>query len=384
MLYAVLLSAALSCSPATGNIVAHDTLVLDPSSLCFTGAASRQTVGVTTTFTGIGVDVTEDWCGATLSGDNTRLTISVEAFDGLSRTATVTLRAPKGKTAAVAVIQSTEGSGIAAFSFGLIADIQYADTGTANNRYYRKSLQKLEECVEDLNSRQVAFTVNLGDLVDRDTPENLGAVLARLNGLDSVLHNTTGNHDYGNVSDNAALYARLGMPAAYYSFTLPGWRFIMLDTNEISEYANPTAAGLAELERLRQAMKAAGRRYAPYNGGISAGQMEWLERELQKSAGESVNTVVFSHHPLYGPDGLTALNGPEIADLLSEYAATVRCAFAGHHHPGAYGVWGGIPYITIEGMVETEENAYATVTVYPDKIEIRGKGRARSHTVPLK
>lgn len=38
-----------------------------------------------------------------------------------------------------------------------------------------------------------------------------------------------------------------------------------------------------------------------------------------------------------------------------------------------------------EGMIETEtENAYGMVTIYPDKIELEGKGRTQSHSISLK
>ncbi len=165
-----------------------------------------------------------------------------------------------------------EPPAVSVIKFGLIADIQYPDKPDTG-RYYRMSLEKLEESV----AKKVRFTVNLGDLVDEDTPKNLGGVLTRLNVLDSVVYNTTGNHDYGKVTDNTALYEQLDMPAEYYSFTAPGWRFIMLNTNEISEYANPTPEETVEFGEMRQKMQQTGRRYASYNGGISRKQRTWRE-----------------------------------------------------------------------------------------------------------
>lgn len=381
MLYTVLL-AIMSCSPVTGNIIAHETLEVVPNVLYFEGNASAQTVQVTTSFKDVTVCVSEDWCEAVLNEDNTRLTVSVEASDVVERTATLTLAAAKGKRATVAVTQLSEDDATTV-RFGLIADIQYADKPNTG-RYYRLSLEKLSECIDAFNEQQVQFVVNLGDLTDEDAPKNLGEVTARLKKSHSTVYNTTGNHDYGNVSDNEALYEQLDMPAEYYSFTIPGWRFIMLNTNEISEYANPYPEEQEELDRIRQRMKEEGRGYASYNGGISKKQMMWLERELEKSVREEVNTIVLSHHPLYGPNGLTALNDREIVALLSEYKSTVKCAIAGHHHSGDYGVSEGIPFITTEGMVDTQTNAYGIVTLTPYKIEVTGAGRTRSHTVRLK
>src|SRR5690554_168209 len=93
--------------------------------------------------------------------------------------------------------------------FGIIADIQYCDCDTRGSRYYRNSLQKLEECVVNLNRAEVQFTVNLGDLVDRDTPKNMDSVLVRLDKLNATVFNLTGNHDYEGVHDDSQLYGRI-------------------------------------------------------------------------------------------------------------------------------------------------------------------------------
>ncbi|MDR3059863.1 MAG: metallophosphoesterase [Prevotella sp.] len=271
--------------------------------------------------------------------------------------------------------------------FGLIADIQYCDCDKSGSRYYRNALQKLDECVNDLNEKEVQFTINLGDLVDRDTPGNLDPVLTRLGRLNATVYNLTGNHDYGNVQDNGQLYKLLNMPDEYYSFRKGNWCFIMLNTNEIASYANventEKGAELTEmLKKIKEEMRLNG---AGYNGGISKRQMQWLEQELKKSQQDSVNTLVFSHHPLYGIKGLTALNDLEITDLLSKYSTTVKGVISGHHHAGAFGIYKEIPFITTEGMIETESaNAYGIVTIYPDKIELTGKGRTKSHILSLK
>lgn len=269
--------------------------------------------------------------------------------------------------------------------FGIIADIQYCDCDTRGSRYYRNSLQKLDECVDSLNKAEVQFTVNLGDLVDRDTPKNLDSILLRLDKLDAPIYNLTGNHDYGDVQDNNQLYQKLNMPGEYYSFRKGNWIFIMLNTNEVASYANVEGTEKEkELEDLLQKIKVEARpNGAEYNGGISKRQMEWLKQELEKSQKESVNTLLFSHHPLYGVKSLTALNDKEIIGLLSKYPA-VKGVISGHHHAGAFDVYEGIPFVTTEGMIETEtDNAFGVVTIYPDKIEIEGIGRTKSHTIQL-
>ena len=57
---------------------------------------------------------------------------------------------------------------------------------------------------------------------------------------------------------------------------------------------------------------------------------------------------------------------------------------AGHHHAGAFGYYKNIPLITLEGMVETEnQNAYAIVEISQDHLLVKGQGRASSYSFKL-
>ncbi|MDD4514019.1 metallophosphoesterase [Massilibacteroides sp.] len=269
---------------------------------------------------------------------------------------------------------------------GLIADIQYCDCDTRGSRFYRNSLPKLEAAVDDINRENVDFTVNLGDLVDRDTENNLRAILSRLGNLEKMVYNTTGNHDYDGVVDNDALYKELGMPSAYYSFKKGSWRFIMLNTNEVASYANVAGTELeSELTEMQERIRKTGRKNgASYNGGISRQQMNWLKQELETAQKKKEYVIVFSHHPLYAASGLTALNDLEILEVLASFSC-VKAGISGHHHPGDFGTYKEIPFITTEGMIETEnENAYGVLELTADQILLKGKGRTKSYDLPIK
>lgn len=271
------------------------------------------------------------------------------------------------------------------FRIGVIADIQYGDIDPAGTRYYRNSLGKLEECIADLNREKVSFSVNLGDLVDRN-PEDLDAVLSRLKSLDQKVYNTTGNHDYVGRTDNKALYKELGMPGEYYSFRYDNWLFIMLNTNEIALYANVKGTGKEkELTEMMAAISKRGRNNgARWNGGISAKQMQWLAKLLKKADRKKVNVMVLCHHPLFPAEEFTALNDQEILETLASYSC-VKGVISGHHHPGASGIYKGIPCITTEGMIETENtNAYGVLDVYKDKFVLRGRGRTVTHEISIR
>lgn len=263
---------------------------------------------------------------------------------------------------------------------GLIADIQYANAETRGTRYYRNSLPKLKTCVADLNSQQVQFSLNLGDVTDRN-PKDLDSVLLVLKQLKKPIYTTPGNHDYHGITDNKALFAKLNMPSEYYAFERNGWLFIMLNTNEVASYANVGGTWKEkELKGMMDSIKLAkGVNGEEYNGGISSKQLQWLDGLLAKAQTKKLKALIFSHHPLDFSRGFTALNSKEILNVITKYSC-VKALFAGHHHTGDFGYHLQIPCITLEGMVETaDKNAYGVLEIYPDSFEVKGVGRTKSH-----
>src|SRR5690606_23161807 len=118
---------------------------------------------------------------------------------------------------------------------GLIADIQYADKPNGKTRYYRGSLQKLENAVRELNQEELKLTVVLGDYVDEGR-KYLKPVMDRLAKLKTPVLGVFGNHDYPSELDQK-LHEKFKMPASYYSVEQYQYRLIILNTNELSSYA---------------------------------------------------------------------------------------------------------------------------------------------------
>lgn len=264
--------------------------------------------------------------------------------------------------------------------FGLFADAQYADCPAENERYYRLSLQKLDTCIDHFNRQQVQFTINLGDIVDRDN-NDLDVVKHRLKRFDKKVYHLTGNHDYKGVTDNARLYKQLDMPSGYYSFRKQNWVFIMLNTNEVSAYANVEGTGKQQelADMLEHIRHTEGKQAYRWNGGVSTKQMKWLDALLAKCERKRRNVLIFSHHPFYPQSEFIALNSEEIIDTISKYAC-VKAVISGHHHAGAFGRYKGIPMITHEGMIETKRNAFSIVEITPDSILVKGCGRVPSRS----
>ena len=274
------------------------------------------------------------------------------------------------------------GQGQSFIRVGLIADPQYADKDAHGSRFYRNSLDKLDSAIAAINAEEVDFTVILGDLVDVG-PKDLAPVLERLDKLGKPYYTILGNHDYVDVEDGAALYKIYKMPSSYYTVEQGDWLFILLNTNELAEYA--TTAGSAqrdEWQTLSNELKAAKRsNNQPWNGGISSEQLKWMERQLEKAQSTRKKVIVFTHHPLYPENGLETLNNREILALIEKYPS-VKAVISGHHHQGNFATYKNIPMITLEGMVETSnQNAYGLLELGEYQLYIRGEGRLTSRAL---
>jgi predicted phosphodiesterase len=263
-----------------------------------------------------------------------------------------------------------------ALTFGVVADPQYCDCDTRGSRHYRASPEKLAACVEAMNGMDLAFVINLGDFIDRDFAsfDRLMPIWER---LVHPSHQVLGNHDYEVAEDKKALVPqRLGMPATYYDFELPGWRFIVLDGNALSlhPYAKGSpehaaaAAMLAELRSRKQPQA------QPWNGALGDTQREWLAERLALAKSAKQRVIAFCHYPAFPRDGHNLWDYEALNALFGE-ADHVAAYMNGHNHRGNYGQNAGVHYVNFKGMVEREtDTAFATVTCFADRLEITGYG----------
>jgi manganese-dependent ADP-ribose/CDP-alcohol diphosphatase len=267
--------------------------------------------------------------------------------------------------------------------FGLIADAQYADADPWNDRHYRATPAKLALAVETIRAAKPAFTLHLGDLIDRDF-KAFATMLPLLDRLGHPVHHLLGNHDYDvSDADKARVVSTLGMPHDYYTFRSGGIRFVMLDTNDLSTYKRPadspaTKSAAEYLKRLEET-KAPGAK--PWNGGIAEAQLDWLERELAAADAAKERVIVCGHHPLIPADMHQAWNFDEILAVLDRHRC-IAAYFNGHNHAGAFAERNGIPYLTFRSMLhEPEITAFSIIDVHHDRIVITGHGREESRVL---
>ncbi|MBN2685709.1 MAG: metallophosphoesterase [Pontiellaceae bacterium] len=247
------------------------------------------------------------------------------------------------------------------FSFGVMADIQYADRDPNGIKHFRTSLNRLETAVDDLNRQDLLFTIQLGDIIDgSDSPdktlEELDAVLVEYNKLNMPAYHVIGNHCL--TAGVEALKKKLPLKKLYYDFVpdgTKGWRCVVLNSSDVEP------------------------------GVVGDAQKEWLQTTLAKANTHGEKVIIFSHHALTkeAAPNVRMTNNDEVLPIV-ENAGCVVAVFAGHDHVGGYGLRNGIHHITLHSILTApEQNAYAVITVSPDGLIENGAGDEPDREMPL-
>jgi calcineurin-like phosphoesterase family protein len=272
-----------------------------------------------------------------------------------------------------------------AFRFGLIADPQYAPIPPENTRHFANSLAKVAEAVEDFNGRDLAFVVTLGDIIDRGW-ESYGHVLPIYDRLKAPNHFVLGNHDYEVASEHLASVERVtGLERAHYDFAGGGYRFVVLDGNDVSLFANPPHSDAHALaaERLARMTEAGAINAKPWSGGLSDEQFDWIETAMMRARGAGERVIVLCHYPVWPADMHNLWDDARLVDLLTSYDNVVLY-LNGHNHAGNYGQIGRTHFVNLRGMVETADTtAYTIAEVRDDRIDLIGRGREASRTLAI-
>ncbi|KAK9814127.1 hypothetical protein WJX72_000984 [[Myrmecia] bisecta] len=288
------------------------------------------------------------------------------------------------------------------FSFGVVADTQYGDLEDTHDegrtQRYREVPAKLQAAVADWTSSpaRLAFILTLGDIIQGNTSQaatqaDLDVILGALAPLAAVpVHHVLGNHCLSLARQS--IQEQLGIPASYYMVQLPAhWRLIVLDTTEMSGHSGypETSQQGREAKAYQDShpMSERDRQMASWNGGIASEQMKWLQGQLHqaKQAGEQV--IMACHHQ-FGQGAARpthyAWNWREISQVTLD-SSVVRLVLCGHDHEGGNACHKGTHFVTLEAMLEAppDSNAYATVDIFNDRIQILGQGSVTSRNLTL-
>lgn len=310
------------------------------------------------------------------------------------------------------------------FSFGIIADVQYADADDGSDfaktvvRRYRQSLSLLRKAVSGWNARQdlsLSFIAQLGDLIDgcnKKLGASEGALAACLAALDQSrckeVHHLIGNHELYNF-DRETLAKLLNTKRgrggeSYYSFQpATGWRVLVLDAYDIAAIG-ATGPNLQIAERWleennpndlkqpgvnwREGLSGLECRWMPYNGGIGTRQLAWLDTQLQEAQQQSQRAVILSHVsllPRSPAESCLLWNYQQVLSVCRSSSA-LCLVLAGHAHRGGYVQDEfGVHHVTVQSPLECDagESASAVAHVFPDRVELEGEGRVPSRSLSL-
>lgn len=260
-------------------------------------------------------------------------------------------------------------------TLGLVTDLHFGPAA-----YHDGKLRKLthhaaalaRDAVRAMNERvRPDLLVNLGDDIEDEGPE---ADLARYDECQAILStaeaelvNVAGNHDTIHLtqSDLCRIWRREG--PLYYSLDRGGCHLVVLHT----------------LERKDVEVR------------IPEAQLEWLADDLRETA---LPTIVLMHHSASEQDledslwfrGLSHLalvkERAELRRILEE-SGKVRAVFNGHVHRNHLDVIRGIPYVTVQSLIENlDEDApgrpaasYAVATLTESRITVRVHGNDPAH-----
>ena len=273
--------------------------------------------------------------------------------------------------------------GVPLFSFGLVADVQYADADQWGKRDYRGSLKRLEAALEILNSHDLAFVIHAGDLIDRDY-NSFAAPLSIFRRSKAPVHFVIGNHEFA-VGDSLkkGVRKKLNNKTGYYAFREGKMQFILVDAMDVSLLGSEKhSRDFERAQRIYAKLKDAGANNAyEWNGAMGVRQMKWLTRKLRQSDKREYKVVLFSHLPLLPENGLQLWNNREVVALLNAHPSVVAF-ISGHHHEGGYVEADDIHHLTLKGLVEaTDPTACAVADVFSDRIVVKGFGDQKSYTL---
>ncbi|NDV59225.1 metallophosphoesterase [Bacteroides sp. 519] len=244
--------------------------------------------------------------------------------------------------------------------FGIITDLHYSQRASYGTRYFSQTMDKLKAALEVFNKSDLDFLIELGDFKDQDSEPQREATITYLDEIEKVYqtfqgprYHVLGNHDMDSISKEDFLNHTTNHGSAnkktYYSYTVNGIKFIVLDAN-FNEDGTPYDSG----------------NFTWTSTYINQEQIEWLSREL---ADKSKPIVIFVHQLLDSfsdiSSSLCVNNAEEIVPLL-ERNGKVLAVFQGHHHAGHYSCRNNIHYWTMKGMIEgsfPDNNSFAIVEI---------------------
>jgi 3',5'-cyclic AMP phosphodiesterase CpdA len=263
---------------------------------------------------------------------------------------------------------------------GLLADIQYCNCQSAGARTYEQSLGRLKEAVLAINGEKVNFSVETGDLIDRDFASYL-PVEKVMNTLVSGWIFVPGNHDF-NVADSLKkqVWNRIPAKKGYWSEIRGDVRLIYLNgfENSVAAYSKGTGRYRRNRELLDKLGQANEKNAFDWNGGLGRKQLDWIRLEVAKANKAHQKLIVFGHQPINPGEEHSLWDSDKLIGILAGYRGHALY-ICGHKHSGGDHTLRNIRIINLKGMVEQTVPSFGILSVYPERWEIKGFGAEGSY-----
>lgn len=209
----------------------------------------------------------------------------------------------------------------------------------------------------------------------------------------------------------ASLSRDMGMGAhhdsshLYYSFRpVSGVKVIGLDCFEssllgLADPAHPVSVSAAEKlfqshgTMDQQVWDTSGRlqgleqRFQLQNGLMSDKQLLWLHRELEESDGLEEQVIVFGHVcllPSTCDPSCLLWNYDHVLRTFAQHTCVVAY-LCGHAHVPGYALdeETGVHFLVMSGVIESQSPSFSTLTLFHDRLEVRGHGSEMSMVLPI-
>jgi hypothetical protein len=255
-------------------------------------------------------------------------------------------------------------------SLALVTDLHFGPDTRFRGKLYKlshRAPELLRAFVDAMNTEvHPAAIVNLGDDVedvDHATDlDNYRRCHQLLHGFSGEVVHVAGNHDVVHLApaELNAIWGREG--PLFHARDVGGWHLVVLHTEQ----------------------------RADKSCGIARAQLEWLRADLAKS---DAPTVVLMHHSaseqdvgdsrwFSGVPHMALLEERAELRRILEVSGRVRAVFNGHLHRNHLDMIRGIPYVTVQSLVENVDDdapgratgSYAIAYLSRERILVRVRG----------
>ncbi|MBR5024285.1 MAG: metallophosphoesterase, partial [Victivallales bacterium] len=247
-------------------------------------------------------------------------------------------------------------------------------------RNYRAGKEIIKSTLERFNQeKRLDFVCNLGDIVDGRIKEELPEVVEVFKVSKFPVKHTIGNHDMRKQSDED-LQKAFGLKNFNYMFKINGVRFLVIHSLEVSTLRPKGSSEYAEAEAYLQAHS--DRKLQKYNGMLSEAGKRWLDEQLTAADAAGEHVIVMTHVPIYDKAASKSCifwDADEMFNLVDAHPC-LKAWLSGHEHKGGLAVRNRVLHKTVKGLCEMKEPTGVIVSVYRDRIELKGVGEETDYT----